>query len=159
MKATPYDYTTIPTKRMAAGAIFFDDRGYILIVKPTYRSGWLLPGGIVEAHESPREACRREIKEELNLDISLDKLLCIEYLSEDGPQTECVQFAFYGGLLNTSQIQEITLPTTELSEYRFSPIEEATTLLSLKLARRVPHCLRALQENITVYLEDGRRVC
>src|ERR1051326_7997748 len=98
MKSAPYDFAKIPAKRMAAGAVFLDARSNILIVKPTYRPDWLLPGGTVEAHESPREACRREIKEELNLDVSLDKLLCVEYLSEDAQQTECIQFAFYGGI-------------------------------------------------------------
>ncbi|MFL5627283.1 MAG: NUDIX domain-containing protein, partial [Ktedonobacteraceae bacterium] len=61
-----YNYEAMSKKRMAVSAFFLDKQGNILIVKPTYRSDWLLPGGIVEKDESPRQACVREIKEELN---------------------------------------------------------------------------------------------
>ena len=159
MKSTPYNFATMPTKRMAAGAIFLNAAGNILLVKPTYRPDWLIPGGTIEAGESPSDACRREIKEELDLDISCDKLLCIEYLSASTPQTESVHFVFYGGILTMTQIQQIVLPPSELSNCHFSPIEEALTLLGSRLARRVPHCLQALQEECIIYLEDGRRIC
>ncbi len=158
MNTPSYDFATMPTKRMAAGAIFLNAVGNILIVKPTYRPDWLIPGGTIEADESPRNACMREIKEELDLDISCDKLLCVEYLSKSAQQTESVHFVFYGGILTTTQIQQVVLSDAELSEYRFSPIEEALTLLNSRLARRVPHCLQALQERRFVYLEDGLRI-
>jgi hypothetical protein len=38
---------------MAAGALFFNHRDEILILKPTYRDDWLIPGGVVELDESP----------------------------------------------------------------------------------------------------------
>ncbi len=155
MIETVFDYEALPKKRMAAGALFLNEEGHILIVKPTYRQDWLLPGGVIEASESPREACIREVKEELNLEVALGQLLCVEYLSKDLQQTECVQFVFYGGQLNTSQIRSITLPEAELREYRFSPCDEACLLLSRKLAKRLPYCLQALKDNMTIYLEDG----
>jgi 8-oxo-dGTP diphosphatase len=151
-----YDFEAMPKKRMAASALFLDEQGKILIVKPTYRPDWLLPGGIVEEHESPRQACIREIKEELNIETPLDKLLCIEHLSDDTQQTESVQFVFYGGLIPASQLPSIVLPVPELSEYRFSIREEALQLLSCKLAKRLPYCLQALEDNVTFYLEDGK---
>lgn len=155
MIETAYNYEALPKKRMAAGALFLNEAGNILIVKPTYRPDWLLPGGTVEENESPREACAREIKEELNLEVFLEHLLCIEYLSKDLQQTESVQFVFYGGQLSQTQIQTIVLPAIELNEYRFSPRDEACLLLSRKLAKRLPYCLLALKENMTIYLEDG----
>ncbi len=103
MTDTIYNYEVLPKKRMAAGALFLNEEGKILIVKPTYRPDWLLPGGSVEKEESPREACIREIQEELHLEIALERLLCIEYLSTDPAQTECVQFVFYGGQITNSQ--------------------------------------------------------
>jgi 8-oxo-dGTP diphosphatase len=150
-----YSYETMAKKRMTASALFLNKTGEVLIVKPTYRPDWLLPGGLVEEYESPRKACAREIQEELNLTISFTQLLCIEYLSEDSKQTESVQFVFYGGLLEEVQLPSITLPEAELSEYRFVPREEAQRLLSCKLAKRLPYCFKALKENTTLYLEDG----
>src|SRR2546429_7519172 len=105
-----YDFEAMSKKRMAASALFLNEQGGVLIVKPTYRPDWLLPGGLVEDDESPRQACAREIKEELSIETPLDKLLCVEYLSDDTQQTESVQFVFYGGLITTSQISSIALP-------------------------------------------------
>ena len=48
-------------KVMAAAALIQNDLGALLIVKPNYRDGWLLPGGMVELNESPKRACQREI--------------------------------------------------------------------------------------------------
>lgn len=152
-----YNYEAMSKKRMTASALFLNEQGKILIVKPTYRPEWLLPGGLVEDSESPRQACTREIKEELNIETPLDKLLCVEYLSNDAQQTESVQFVFYGGLITEAQIASLTLPKAELSEYRFSTQEEAVQLLSQKLAKRLPYCFQALEENTTLYLEDGKR--
>lgn len=150
-----YDYEAMSKKRMTASALLLNEQDNVLIVKPTYRAEWLLPGGLVEDNESPRQACAREIKEELGIEPPLHKLLCVEYLSDDGQQTESVQFVFYGGLITESQISSIALPEPELSEYRFSTREEALQLLSCKLAKRLPYCLQALKENTTFYLEDG----
>jgi 8-oxo-dGTP diphosphatase len=156
MISDAYNFEAMSKKRMAASALFLNEQGNVLIVKPTYRRDWLLPGGLVEEDESPRQACTREIKEELNIETPLDKLLCVEYLSEDTQQTESVQFVFYGGLITASQISTITLPKPELSEYRFSTREEALQLLSCKLAKRLPYCFQALKENTTLYIEDGK---
>ena len=154
-----YEYQALPKKRMASSALFLNEEGKILIVKPTYRRDWLLPGGVVEEYESPHEACAREIREELSLDILLGRLLCVEYLSQEREQTECVQFSFSGGMLSETQIKDIQLPSDELSDYLFSPFEDAVRLLSPMLSKRLPYCLQALYENLTVYLEDGQRRC
>jgi ADP-ribose pyrophosphatase YjhB (NUDIX family) len=155
MASDGYNYEAMAKKRMAVSALILDEQGKILIVKPTYRPDWLLPGGIVEKDESPRQACAREIQEELNFTEPLKRLLCVEYHSEDTQQTESVQFVFYGGVLEESQLASIILPSAELSEYRFAPREEAIQLLSCKLAKRLPYCLQALKENTTLYLENG----
>ena len=40
-------YQSLPKKRMAAGCLFFDAHGWILLVKPTYKPTWEIPGGVV----------------------------------------------------------------------------------------------------------------
>jgi 8-oxo-dGTP diphosphatase len=60
------DYTaTLPTKRIAASVLFTGSDGRILLVEPTYKDYWEVPGGAVEAGESPRAAAVREVGEEL----------------------------------------------------------------------------------------------
>ncbi len=140
---------------MAAGALIRDESGNILIVKPTYRPDWLLPGGVIEENESPRVACCREVSEELDVPIPVGKLLCIDYLGPDGDKTESLQFVFDGGIFGPAQIAHIRLPAAELSEYRFVIHAEALALLNPKLAKRLPACLAALADSSTVYLEEG----
>jgi mutator protein MutT len=57
---------------VTAGAIIFNKSGQILLLKHRFRagSGWGLPGGFLEAGEQPLEALRRELREELALEVA-----------------------------------------------------------------------------------------
>ena len=130
---------TLPRKIVGAGALLRNQKGEILIVKPTYRAGWLVPGGGVDALESPMAGCLREIKEEIGLELeSLDFLGVAYTLREDGESTyDTLQFTFSGGILSPKQIAQIALQDEELSEWKFAPVEEASALLSPALAVRI----------------------
>ena len=56
---------TLPTRRLAAGAVIRNEHGELLLVQPNYKDGWILPGGTVEAGEAPKPGCFREVEEEL----------------------------------------------------------------------------------------------
>jgi len=144
-----------PKKQLAAGVILLNDHQDILLVKPTYRDGWLLPGGVVESFESPCDAALREIREELGLAITIERLLCIDYQKNEAASRENIQFVFYGGILSSQQQRAIRLPRSELAAHRFAPLSEAITLFNPHSARRVPHALQALTTNATMYLENG----
>jgi 8-oxo-dGTP pyrophosphatase MutT (NUDIX family) len=153
---TSFDYSRLPRKRMATGALLLDAESRVLIVRPTYREAWLVPGGIVEEHESPRAACVREVREEIGLEIVPGRLLCVEYRSPVGERTECVHFIFSGGTLRRDEIESIRLSDRELVEHAFVPTDAAREMLTAGLARRIDLAMRALREGCTVYSEDGR---
>ena len=65
MRATNARFT------VTAGAIVFNDDGKVLLLKHRFRagSGWGLPGGFLEAGEQPLDALRRELREEIGMEI------------------------------------------------------------------------------------------
>jgi 8-oxo-dGTP diphosphatase len=61
------DYTaTLPRKRMGSGVLFRDATDRVLLVEPTYKDYWELPGGAVDDDESPHDAARRGARSQRN---------------------------------------------------------------------------------------------
>lgn len=152
------DYTArLPTKRMAAGVLFFDAADRVLLVEPAYlKKYWELPGGTVESNESPRVAAVREIQEELGLIVEPGRLLAVDWVPPRQGRTEGLMLVFDGGRLSAAQIAAIQIPPHELRSWAWCTPEEEVTRLSPLLARRASACRQARADGWTAYLEDGR---
>jgi ADP-ribose pyrophosphatase YjhB (NUDIX family) len=149
-------YKNLPAKRMGSGALIFNDRNELLIVKPTYKDHWSVPGGTVDQNESPKDACIREVKEEIDIDLPDVDFLCVDYISNTEEKSENLQFVFYAGILDDEDIAKIKLDPKELGECRFVSTETATTMLGQKLAARLPRCIEAIKNKKGLYLEQGK---
>lgn len=146
---------TLPRKRISAGCLLFDEQDRLLVLEPAYKSTWEIPGGVVEAGESPRTAVFREMAEELGLSLKPLRLLVVDYSDETATRTESLQFIFLGPTLTAAQVADLRLPPAELHSYRFLPHDEALALLNSKLRRRVRHALAARDvPGQVLYLEE-----
>jgi 8-oxo-dGTP diphosphatase len=146
-------YLGLPKRRAGSGALFVDERGRALIVEPFYKPTWEIPGGVVEAGEDPRAACRRECMEELGLDPRLGRLLVIEHKIEALPHGDSIMFIYDGGFL--ADASAVQLRKDELHSYRFAQPEDLAQLMSPGLANRLCHALRAKYEGMTIELVNG----
>jgi 8-oxo-dGTP pyrophosphatase MutT (NUDIX family) len=142
-------------KRIGADVLFLDTEERILLVNPRYKPDWDLPGGMAEANESPLDAARREVREELGLEFASGRVLVIDWVSPHGPWDDSLMFVFDGGVLDDQQQALISLRDVELSEYRFCDPQEAGEMLRPYVGRRVAAALAALHNGATVYLHDG----
>src|ERR1051325_11152928 len=97
-------------KRVAGKAVFQDSRGCVLLVKPTYLNHWQLPGGRAEFLESPREACQRELCEELGVSSCINlRLTCVQHRREQCNGADELVFIFDAGILQSVDIDMISL--------------------------------------------------
>jgi 8-oxo-dGTP diphosphatase len=140
--------------RVAAGALFFDAEDRVLLVKPTYKEGWEIPGGYVEPGETPLEACRREVNEELGLEVAIGDLLVVDWAPSEH-EGDKVLFVFDGGMLSSRDAHSIVLPADEIAEFGFVAAQALPTLLIARLARRVERAMDARRSNVPSYLEAG----
>ena len=129
--------STLPKKRMGAGALFFDSANRLLLVEPSYKPTWEIPGGIVEENESPKDCCKREVLEELGLNRTIGRLLCVDYNQTTEQRLESLMFIFNGGVLSAADIESICLPGEELLSYQFFQKDSLPENLSVTLKKRI----------------------
>jgi 8-oxo-dGTP diphosphatase len=127
----------LPRKRCSAAGLIRDHAGRMLLVKPRYRRGWLLPGGIVEAGESPLQTLYREVREEIGVEVVALNLLCVDYLPDDGTLGDALHFLFDCGQLNTSSMGQVRALDPEIEDVRWASPDEARELLVEAVSRRL----------------------
>jgi 8-oxo-dGTP diphosphatase len=146
----------VPAIPASAGALIFDRTGRLLILKPTYKSGWTIPGGVMEADgETPWEACRREVREECGLEVHAGRLMCVDFRRPRPGRPGGMRFLFDCGEAEDDSLDGVVLQPEEISEHRLVELPEALDLLRGPVRRRVEAATRAAS---FVYLEDGHPV-
>lgn len=149
-------YDAIPKRRLGSGVLIQDTQSSILVVEPTYKDEWEIPGGIVELGEDPRTCCRREVREELCVDIEIGRLLVISHKSEPPPRGDSIMFVYDGGVL--ASVELLKIDPTEIRSVQFVPIQSLSHLMSAGLADRVAFASQAKRDNLVIERVEGKRV-
>ena len=141
---------------MAASAFFRDAAGRVLLVDPVYKEPWDLPGGAVEAEESPHAACRREVLEELGLERPPGRVLAVDWVPSRPERPEGLVVVYDGGVLSAEDAAAIRLADGELARFAFVGRDEVAGLVTPLLSRRLAACLDAAEAGSVAALENGR---
>ncbi|MFF0345533.1 NUDIX domain-containing protein [Kribbella sp. NPDC004875] len=143
----------MPRKTAAGGALIRDRGGRILFLEPTYKPTLDIPGGIVEPNESPYDACRREVQEEIGLDLAIGRLLVVDWVPAHGPWSDSLAFVFDGGVLDDAPL---TLDPTEVRAHHFLSLDAAASRLRPSMTRRLSLAQHSLTTGIPTYADFGR---
>ncbi|MGK5674690.1 NUDIX domain-containing protein [Micromonospora sp. URMC 106] len=154
---TANEMPPMATPRVAAGALFFDDEGRVLLVRPSYKKHWDIPGGYVEPGESPRAACVREVQEELGLMPALGPMLVVDWAPAEH-EGDKLLFIFDGGSLGAEQERDIRFSDGELTEWRYVGAESLEQYGPARLVRRIRTAIAARSSGISAYAEHGSAI-
>lgn len=142
-------------KRVSAKVVIRDRTNQILLVNPTYKEYWDLPGGMAEANESPRVAAEREIAEELGFQAQIGHLLGIDWIGRHGPWDDQLIFTFDGGVLSDVAIRELRIVDCEISEFGFFLLSDVTRLLRTDVALRLMRAVESSGTHHISYMEHN----
>lgn len=117
----------------------FDEHGRILLIRPTYAKGWILPGGGVERGETVIEAAVRELREEAGIIPIEAPLLHGFHLNDAG---------FRGDHLACFVVRKFSQadwsPNAEVADARFFDLAELPEDINQGSARRILEIVNGL---------------
>jgi 8-oxo-dGTP pyrophosphatase MutT (NUDIX family) len=146
----------LPRKRAIAQMLVRDQSDRVLLCRLTYKNDWDLPGGVVEVNESPQDAVSREVKEELDLDVTAGELLLTDWLPPWSGWDDALCLVFDGGVRDSSIVDEAVLQPREIRSVQFCTLEEVHEHCADFTARRIVAALSTLGGGGAPYTESGR---
>ena len=142
-------YTELIGRRshLGAGAVIFDSQGRVLLARQSYgRRGWELPGGGRQPKESLEQAVRRELREEIGVEVT-SAALCGVYYEPDVDQHH---FAFRCELAAGAAPKP---SSPEILECAFWPMDALPKPMSDFTMRRIQDC-RSASAGVTITTLD-----
>ncbi|MFD3872605.1 NUDIX domain-containing protein [Streptomyces sp. NPDC058623] len=150
-RMTPQEYgASRATLWTAAVVLVTDPDGRVLVQSVDYRPDRLLPGGAVDAGESPAAAAAREVREELGVDGHYPHGLAVDWIPADTPGFPPemgfpgeILHVYDGGTWTPERIRSVRLPAQEVTGIDFAEPADLTALMEPVDARRALSALRA----------------
>jgi ADP-ribose pyrophosphatase YjhB (NUDIX family) len=131
-------------------AAIFDEQGRILCVRQNYSPRkWTLPGGKMEARESPFEACLREVKEETGYRVEIDHLIGVY----STPYKDDVVISFACHIVGRDAWQ----PNNEIAEIGFFGRETLPRPMRQRTLVRIHDAFDGLTNVVRVFKRETAR--
>ena len=142
----------LPTKRVIAQGLIRNNANEILMCELTYKQEWDLPGGVVDPHESPAHGIVREIREEMQVEMTPQSLIAVNWLPPWRGWDDATLFVFDLGV-DDEVIARARLEPREIRALHWCTIDE----VERRAAPYVTRMLRRLRQQTegSAYLEDG----
>lgn len=110
----------------AAAALIADKQGRLLVIeraREPKKGAWDLPGGFTDPGESAEESLRREVKEELDLEIVSMRYLC-SYPNTYEYMGLCYATVDLGFICQVADAAAVRACPSEVAEFHSVPLEE-----------------------------------
>ena len=142
------------------GAICLVERsdGALLLVRQSYRNRWGVPGGLLKKGETPDVAARREVLEEIGLEIELlgEPAVVVD------PEPRRVDLVYRARPVDEARSDEAAPSSPEIVEARWFPVAElpelqAETATALVALARSAHNAQAVPLHQELSVLDRRR--
>ena len=154
----PAYFASLPKVISSGAVILRDEHGHLVVEKPNYRDHWLLPGGGVDAGEDARQCARREVHEELGIEVEVGRMLTADWLPSSAVRSSPmgVHFLFDAGVIPRAQLEATVVPqASELDDWALID-ESEIELLGPWGAARARRALAVLRGELEVDLVSHR---
>ncbi|MCB1015362.1 MAG: NUDIX domain-containing protein [Acidimicrobiales bacterium] len=134
--------TIAPSYTVGAMCVIERRDGAVLLIRHSYRSRWGVPGGLLNRREEPADAARREVWEEVGLDVEL--------AGEPAPVVDAVpqrvDLVYRARPAAGADLDAVRPVSPEIAEVRWFPpdelpelqVETTTALIALARAANEP---------------------
>jgi len=136
-------------------ACLIERDGRVLLVRAAYRRNWSLPGGLLDRGEVPADGLRRELREEVGIDVDVrdDPVVLVDLGSQ------LVEFFFHAHLADGVDPDSVRAASAEIEEVGWFTLDEARELVHGPSRLREKFAILAdRNDRGLVVLERGRRV-
>lgn len=145
-------------KRVIAHLLLTDEAGRVCVLETSFKPDFELPGGILEIGESPRQGLLREVLEELDHRISINRLLVVDWLAPYLGWEDAVELIFDGGVMPDRSKPLLRPDLREIRAVFWLEPADAADRMAEYARGRLLAAVQARVEGRTLYLEAGERI-
>lgn len=138
--------------KKCVGAVLYDDQNRIFLMTSPKWKGYVIPGGEIENGEDEETALRREIKEELGIEIS-DLVKAGEKHKKASSDFKDANLNFHFVDYFARALQTEITPNEEVSEYGWYFLDEVLKLPLLDSTRELVNRFRDYRRNIALKMK------